>query len=520
MTQEERSRSALRRYAMIDALADRQLQPGEKATLLADAKRRYGVSVSTLKRYLKRYQTKRGAGLERQRRCDRGQPRRVPAEALELAGRLRAEVPTRTTATLIEMLEDEHPEWKGLLKRSTLDRHLNRQGKSRRVLGQDRKPRRRFAKTARGALMQMDICIPSLWVAAEHGEVKQAILVLALDDATRYICWLEAFLTQDGGVVETTFKKAALRCGLPTAVFVDNGSQFISEQFTSACEALGVRHMAARPYSPESKGKVERALGSLQRQLIPELHALGRTLDLAELNQYLLAWVDEYHRREHRELKATPQTRWDQDPTPLRMPDALRLEAAFLLRAERYVNRTALVSVCGRRYLVHDSLVGRKVEVRYHPRRTQSVQIWLDDRFVQAAELYQTPTNAPKQQATEAAPITTGLNRAQQMHDRRQAELKRRAQTAGFAARAAQPTPVAWTEGRLVVLLEQALGRPLEAVERELVRKAWPLCSAVGEAAADRDLRRLVNRQGADHHISVYLEQVAHRHLREVTASV
>lgn len=520
MIQEERNRSALRRYAMIDALVDRTLERGEKATLLADAKRRYGVSISTLKRYLKRYQTKRVAGLERQSRSDHGKPRRLRPEALELAGLLRAEVPTRTTTTLIAMVEDEHPEWKGLLKRSTLDRHLGRLGKSRRVLGQDRKPRRRFAKTARGALMQMDICIPALWVADEHGEVKQAILVLALDDATRYICWLEAFVTQDGGVVESTFKKAVLRCGLPTAVFVDNGSQFVSEQFTGACEALGVRHLSARPNSPESKGKVERVLGSLQRSLVPELHALGRTMSVAELNQYLLAWVDEYHQREHRELKAAPQVRWDQDPTPLRLPDPLRLEAAFLLKATRLANRTALVSLDRRRYLVHDSLTGRKVEVRYHPRRPETVQIWLDDKFVQEAKLYQTPPNVPRTEAPGPESVKTGMNHAQQLHAKRQASLKRRVQEAGFANRTAQPTPVAWTEGRLVTVLEKALGRTLEAVERELVHKSWPLCSAVGDMAAERELRRFLNRHGANHHVSVYLEQISRRHLKEVTASV
>jgi len=520
MSQEERNRSALRRYAMIDPLVDRTLERGEKATLLADAKRRYGVSVSTVKRYLKRYQTGRVAGLERQVRSDRGRPRRLPPEALELAATLRAEVPTRTTPTLIAMIEDEHPEWEGLLKRSTLDRHLGRQGKSRRVLGQDCQPRRRFAKTTRGALMQLDICIPKLWACDEHGEVKQAILVLALDDATRYICWLEAFLTQDGGVVETTFKKAALRCGLPTAVFVDNGSQFVSEQFKGACEALGVRHLAARPYSPESKGKVERALGSLQRELVPELNALGRTLGLAELNQYLHAWMDAYHQREHRELRATPQARWEQDTAPLRMPDPLRLEAAFLLSANRLVNRTALVSLDRRRYLVHDSLVGRSVEVRYHPRRPESVQVWLDDKFVQEAQIYQTPTNVPPTEAPEPAAVKTGLNHAQQLHAKRQADLKRRVQVAGFANRPAQPAPAAWTEGRLVVVLEKVLGRTLEEVERALVHKAWPLCSAVGEAAAERELRRFLNRQGADHHVSVYLDQVSRRHLKGVTTGV
>lgn len=518
MTQEDRNRSALRRYAMIDAMADRKLAPGEQAKLLADAKQRYGVSVSTLKRYLKRYATQRVAGLERQPRTDRGTPRRLPPAALELAAAARAEIPSRTTRDLIELLEEAHPQWQGLLKRSTLDRHLARMGKSRRELGQDRKPRRRFAKTARGALMQMDICIPALWVADENGEVKQAVLVAALDDATRYVCWLEAFATQDGGVVETAFKKAALRCGLPTAVFVDNGSQFVSEQFKAACAALGVRHLSAKPYSPESKGKVERVLGTLQRTLVPELHALGRTLSLAELNPYLHAWVDHYHQQPHRELKTTPKDRWDNDLTPLRMPDPLRLEAAFLLRANRHVNRTALVSLGGKRYLVHDSLVGRTVEIRYHPRRPESIQIWLDDRFVQEAKLYQTPANAPRPEPSTPEPVKTGLNLAQQLHDRRQADLRRRVQAAGFANRDTQPA--AWTAGRLTMLLEKALGRSLEPVERELVHQAWSLCSTVGEAAAERMLRRFLNRHGADHHVSVYLEQVAQVQLKGVKAGV
>lgn len=265
---------------------------------------------------------------------------------------------------------------------------------------------------------------------------------------------------------------------------------------------------------------MERVLGSLQRQVIPELNALGRTLPLAELNQFLHAWVDDYHKREHRELKATPQGRWEQDPTPLRMPDPLRLEAAFLLTANRLVNRTALVSLDRRRYLVHDSLVGRRVEVRYHPRRPESVQIWLDDTFVQEAPLYMTPTNVTRTEAPMPEPVKTGLNHAEQLRARRQADLKRRVQETGFANRAAQPAPAAWTEGRLVTVIEKALGRKLEELERALVHKAWPLCSAVGEAAAERELRRFLNRHGADHHVSVYLDQVSRRHLKGVTTGV
>ncbi|MDD4337302.1 MAG: hypothetical protein PHH46_07955, partial [Firmicutes bacterium] len=62
--------------------------------------------------------------------------------------------------------------------------------------------------------------------------------------------------------------------GVPEAVFVDNGKVFVSHVFRVACATLGVRHLTAAPYSPQSKyaGLLEAAhrsgLKDLQVKLI------------------------------------------------------------------------------------------------------------------------------------------------------------------------------------------------------------------------------------------------------------
>lgn len=145
---------------------------------------------------------------------------------------------------------------------------------------------------------------------------------------------------------------------------------------------------------------------------MPEVLAMGRVLTLAELNRYYQAWIEQYyHKNPYSDLKEAPEDLWATDPAPLRTVDAVTLEAAFLLRTERTVSATALVSLDGVKYLAHDDLAGEEVQVRYHPRQRERIQIWVEGRFVQYAEPYQVPTNAPKRpkrQQDAARPGTTG----------------------------------------------------------------------------------------------------------------
>ena len=128
MTSKHDEHHALRRYALIDPLVGRELERGETSALLEELADTHGISVSTVKRYRRRYEEKGIEGLKPQSRRDAGRPRKLPEKALKRAIQLRTELPSRSTPVIIRMLEHEQPEWKGKIKRSTLDDHFRRLG--------------------------------------------------------------------------------------------------------------------------------------------------------------------------------------------------------------------------------------------------------------------------------------------------------------------------------------------------------------------------------------------------------
>jgi len=49
-------------------------------------------------------------------------------------------------------------------------------------------------------------------------------------------------------------------------VMTDNGSAFVSRQFTDLCASLGIKHKRTRPYTPKTNGKAERFIQTLLRE--------------------------------------------------------------------------------------------------------------------------------------------------------------------------------------------------------------------------------------------------------------
>lgn len=66
-------------------------------------------------------------------------------------------------------------------------------------------------------------------------------------------------------------RKAILAWGAPNILRTDNGSDFTSYEFKRNLTALGIDQDITAPFSPEQKGSVERAIGTLQRGLMPLL---------------------------------------------------------------------------------------------------------------------------------------------------------------------------------------------------------------------------------------------------------
>jgi len=138
-----RRQLALFRFAIISDLDIEALPRGQRSARLADlATWTYRVpdgherqfSVRTLWTWWSAYCHHGLDGLLPGRRRDRGTPRALAPDVLKAAIALRHEVPSRSTATLIDILATQHRVARGQLCRATLDRHLAEAGASRRRL--------------------------------------------------------------------------------------------------------------------------------------------------------------------------------------------------------------------------------------------------------------------------------------------------------------------------------------------------------------------------------------------------
>ncbi|MCL2589168.1 MAG: DDE-type integrase/transposase/recombinase [Oscillospiraceae bacterium] len=244
--------------APLVAAMEEKADAAKLAQLKAETRRQHGISERTLRRWLSGYRQDGFAGLKP---VSRGKtvPNVIPKDILAKAILLRREVPGRSVSQIIEILEMEGRAPAGLLKRTTLQEHLSAQGYSARQMKMYQSgdlAARRFQRQERGDMWHSDIKYgPYLSIG---GEKKQIYLVSFLDDATRYVVHGEFYDSLDQTVVEDCLRKAVLKEGLPRRVYFDNGKQYRTKWMERACAVLGIKLLFAKPYSPESTGKIER----------------------------------------------------------------------------------------------------------------------------------------------------------------------------------------------------------------------------------------------------------------------
>jgi len=143
------------------------------------------------------------------------------------------------------------------------------------------------------------------WLAALGRDLD---LVVTLDDATGQIC--SALLVEQEGTMSSFLGLAETidRYGLFGALYTDRGGHYFitpkgsrkvdKTQLTQvgrALSQLGITHIAS--YSPQGRGRMERAFGTLQKRLPQELR-LARIKTVAGANRYLKDhFVPDYNAR-------------------------------------------------------------------------------------------------------------------------------------------------------------------------------------------------------------------------------
>jgi transposase len=246
----------------------------------AEAGEMLGISERTLRRWQVRYREEGEAGL-RDRRVGQPSPRRADPGEIARATALYAEMYDGFTARHFhEKLVERHGYRLGYtvtrlaLQAAGLVRRAPRRGAHRR-----RRPRRPLP----GMLLHQDAARHA-WLAGR----PPLDLVVTLDDATSEVC--SAILVEEEGTASSfrALCEVIADRGLFCALYTDRGSHYFHtpvagggvdrEQPTQVGRALGqlgIEHIAA--YSPQARGRSERAFRTLEDRLPKELALAGIT---------------------------------------------------------------------------------------------------------------------------------------------------------------------------------------------------------------------------------------------------
>lgn len=359
------------------------LAAGTDAGKIREAKvqicQQYGISERTLRRYLDQYKKQGFDGLRPKSRGRKNTITTIPENLIEQAVLLRREVPSRSVSQIISILEWEGLVAPGQLKRSTLQEKLADLGYSSRhmkMYAGGGIAARRYQHKYRNQLWHSDIKYGPYLPIGSEGALKQVFLVVFIDDASRFVLHGQFYPTLDQIIIEDAFRQAICKYGVPETVFFDNGKQYRTKWMNRACAKMDIRLLYAKPYSPESTGKIER-FNRVVDSFLSEA-ALEKPKTLEALNTLFWVWLDEcYQHKAHSALtnNVSPETAYRSDSKALRYIDPDILTNSFLHCEERKVDKAGCISFEGRKYEVGVSFVGCKVEVIYDPADTRELTI-------------------------------------------------------------------------------------------------------------------------------------------------
>jgi putative transposase len=513
---------ALLRYRLIADAAD--APKGARTAILREVAgaehtwpdgRAVRVSLRTLQRWVKRFKKGGLAALDRPPRKDKGRMRALAEAAVARVIALRHEGTDRSTPTLIDIVERAGEVAKGSLRRSTLDRHLDRRGASRRmlhVLGEKRHVRL-------ASEHPLDFVLGDFhagpYFRTATGEVRRAELGAFIDHCSRFVPESRYGVTEDLMHVRRGLRAFAIAHGLPRRLYVDRGPGYKAERFHFGCAQLDIDLVHSKPRVSEGRGCIERFNGSVKRAFEVEVRLRPELPTLDELNAFWRAWLDErYHRVPHSETGEPPAERWQRllATTEIRHADPVLLDEVLRLRASRKVHaKTSTVEVCGVSFVVDTSLRKRRVQVLYDPSDLSSVLVFYDGRRIQRAtpQVAGEPPVAAPDKGKPSPPSVDYLALLRRDHERRRADA-----TAAIRFRAAPDDSAQLTVSLLRERLRACCARPLGDVEAEHAAAILHALAPVEIAIADVALRTAVAALGPGLHASQYLDQLREHVLR------
>jgi len=415
MERKKKLEAATKRFEMLAPLLSGDISAAEKRRWRTELMEKHNLSERTLRRYVAVYNEKGLAGLMPNERSDAGKTSAIPENVLNTAKELKFELPERSVKSIIKIMESEGVIEKGSVKLSTLSHNLLAQGYNTKMLRKEmgKQAAKRFVRKGRNSLWQTDFK-HGPFILGEDGKQRRTYLAVFIDDATRLICHSQFYDNHRVPVLEDCLRKAIIKFGKPDSIFCDNGKEFVSRWMTVGCCQLGIRHLRAKPYSPQSRGKCEKFNGRVN-EFIREVKLLKPQVNLSTLNKLYWAWLEESYQNEvHSSLNGkTPMEAYNSDMKRVTFPSVEQCNAAFLHEETRTVDKTGCFSLGGITFESDVLLIGKKVDIRFDPFDLSVVEVWYaGKKQLLAKPLVVGEYTKPKKTETEAKAEEPKSNKA------------------------------------------------------------------------------------------------------------
>ena len=388
---------ALKRYQMIAPLLDDELDDAKRRQLREEIAEKYEISKRSLYRYEARYREEDFAGLRPMNR-EKRRSQALPENWDEIVGeaiQLKREVPRRSVRQIIKILEIEGYALPGIIKASTLQRYLYNASlgvkQMKRYTEKRERTSRRFCRPHRMELLQGDIKYgPDIRLG--DGTVIKTYLSSLIDDHSRFIVQSEFYDNQRQEVVEDTFHKAILKYGKCDACYLDNGTQYTTNQLHTALARLGIRVIHAKPGACQSKGKVEKFHQKVD-QFIAEIR-VAKVHSLEELNRKWKYFLEQdYQKEAHDGIREyyesqgvnippegiSPMWEFMRDTRGLVYLDTAIVSEAFLHHETRKLDQAGCFSFGDVKYEASAALANAEVEIAYDPMNTDVIKVMYRD---------------------------------------------------------------------------------------------------------------------------------------------
>lgn len=205
-------------------------------------------------------------------------------------------------------------------------------------------------------------------------------LIMFIDDKSRLIMGFDFFLNDTAINMQQTFKNAIKTYGKPKRLFVDNGGPYDNKQLSLICASLGIELIHAKPYSPESKAKIERSFRTIKDGWM-RCTDWNEFKTLEDVKKSLSNFIyNEYVNKVHSSTNETPNERWHNEYSKVSFLNEEFVDESFLHRTIRKVRLDRTVKIDNIFYEVPFKYVGQSIELRYDPVHMNQIFIFEDNK--------------------------------------------------------------------------------------------------------------------------------------------